>query len=129
MNIFGIGIDIIEIDRIEGVLNRQPRFLEKNFTEDEIKYFKNNNLKSESIAGNFAAKEAISKAIGTGIRGFKLKDMEILRDELGKPIVNTYNNLNEICINNNIIEIKVSISHSKNYAVANCVIIAEDCIK
>ena len=72
MNIFGIGIDIIEIDRIEGVLNRQPRFLEKNFTEDEIKYFKNNNLKSESIAGNFAAKEAISKAIGTGIRGFKL---------------------------------------------------------
>ena len=69
--------------------------------------------------GNFAAKEAISKAIGTGIRGFKLKDIEILRDELGKPIVNTYNNLSKICIKYNIKEIKVSISHSENYAVAN----------
>ena len=98
MNIFGIGIDIIEINRIENVLERTPRFLERNFTEKEIDYFKQKNFKSESIAGNFASKEAISKAIGTGIRGFRLKDIEILRDELGKPIVNTYNNLREICI-------------------------------
>ena len=76
MNIFGIGIDIIEINRIENVLERTPRFLERNFTEKEIDYFKQKNFKSESIAGNFASKEAISKAIGTGIRGFKLKDIE-----------------------------------------------------
>ena len=87
-------------------------------------FFTENNFKFESIAGNFASKEAISKAIGTGIRGFKLKDIEILRDELGKPIVNTYNNLSEICIKYNIKEIKVSISHSKNYAVANSLIIS-----
>ena len=55
---------------------------------------------------------------------FLLKDIEILRDELGKPIVNTYNNLSEICIKYNIKEIKVSISHSKNYAVANSLIIS-----
>ena len=116
MNIFGIGIDIIEIDRIENAIKKNPRFLERNFTEKEVKF--------ESIAGNFASKEAISKAIGTGIRGFKLKDIEILRDELGKPIVNTYNNLSEICIKYNIKEIKVSISHSKNYAVANSLIIS-----
>ncbi|MDY2735442.1 holo-ACP synthase [Intestinibacter sp.] len=126
MNILGIGIDIIEIDRIEKVLERTPRFLERNFTEKEIEYFKANNLRSESIAGNFAAKEAISKAIGTGIRGFNLKDIEILRDDLGKPIVNTYNNLNDICIKYSVKEIKVSISHSENYAVANCLIITED---
>lgn len=126
MNILGIGIDIIEIDRIEKVLERTPRFLERNFTEKEIEYFKANNLRIESIAGNFAAKEAISKAIGTGIRGFNLKDIEILRDDLGKPIVNTYNNLNDICIKYSVKEIKVSISHSENYAVANCLIITED---
>ena len=126
MNILGIGIDIIEIDRIEKVLKRTPRFLERNFTEKEIEYFKENNFRSESIAGNFAAKEAISKAIGTGIRGFNLKDIEILRDDLGKPIVNTYNNLNDICIKYSVKEIKVSISHSENYAVANCLIITED---
>lgn len=126
MNILGIGIDIIEIDRIEKVLERTPRFLERNFTEKEIEYFKANNLRSESIAGNFATKEAISKAIGTGIRGFNLKDIEILRDDLGKPIVNTYNNLNDICIKYSVKEIKVSISHSENYAVANCLIITED---
>ena len=74
----------------------------------------------------YASKEAISKAIGTGIRGFRLKDIEILRDELGKPIVNTYNNLREICIKYNIKEIKVSISHSENYAVANAIIISEN---
>lgn len=126
MNIFGIGIDIIEIDRIEKVLKRTPRFLERNFTEKEIAYFEQKNFKSESIAGNFASKEAISKAIGTGIRGFNLRDIEVLRDELGKPIVNTYNNLKEICIKYNIKEIKVSISHSENYAVANSIIITEN---
>ena len=126
MNIFGIGIDIIEIDRIEKVLERNPRFLERNFTEKEIDYFEQRKFKSESIAGNFAAKEAISKAIGTGIRGFNLKDIEIIRDELGKPIVNTYNNLSEICIKYNIKEIKVSISHSENYAVANSIIISKN---
>lgn len=126
MNILGIGIDIIEIDRIEKVLSRTPRFLDRNFTEKEIEYFKENNFRAQSIAGNFAAKEAISKAIGTGIRGFNLIDIEVLRNDLGKPVVNTYNNLKDICIKYNVKEIKVSISHSENYAVANSLIITED---
>lgn len=126
MDILGIGVDIIEIDRIEKVLDRTPRFLDRNFTEKEIEYFKQNNFRYESIAGNFAAKEAISKAIGTGVRGFRLRDIEILRDDLGKPFVNTYNNLNEICIKYSVKEIKVSISHSENYAVANSIVITED---
>ena len=49
MNIFGIGIDIIEINRIENVLERTPRFLERNFTEKEIDYFKQKNFKSENV--------------------------------------------------------------------------------
>lgn len=123
MNIFGIGIDIVEIDRIEKIIERRPRFLERNFTKKEIEYFNEDKLRYESIAGNFAAKEAISKALGTGIRGFQLIDLEIVRDDLGKPVVNTYNKLADICIKYNIKDIKVSISHSENYAVANSLII------
>lgn len=126
MNIGEIGIDIIEIKRIEKAINNNPRFLEKMFTEKEIEYFEAKNFKVETIAGNFAAKEAISKAMGTGIRNFKFKDIEVLRNDLGKPIVKTYNNLKDICIHYNVIEVKVSISHCKEYAVANAITIVKE---
>ena len=75
MNILGIGIDIVEIKRIEDALNKNKRFLDKLFTKEEIKYFESRNFKIETIAGNFAAKEAISKAMGTGIRNFNFIDI------------------------------------------------------
>jgi holo-[acyl-carrier protein] synthase len=126
MNILDIGIDIVEIERIEEALNKNKRFLEKLFTQEEINYFESKNFKAETIAGNFSAKEAISKALGTGIRNFNFKDIEVLRDINGKPIVKTYNNLSEICIDYNVLEIKVSISHSKNYAVANAIVMVKE---
>lgn len=126
MNILDIGIDIIEIDRIKNAIERNPRFLEKIFTREEIKYFESRGMKIESIAGNFAAKEAISKSIGTGIRQFNFSDIEVLRNEIGKPIVKTYNNLKQICIDYNVLEIKVSISHGKDYAVANAITITKE---
>lgn len=126
MNILDIGIDIVEIERIKDALNRNKRFLEKIFTEEEIEYFKSKQFRAETIAGNFAAKEAISKAIGTGIRNFNFIDIEVLRNNLGKPIVKTYNNLNKMCIDYNVSEIKVSISHSDKYAVANAIVIIKE---
>ena len=126
MNILEIGVDIIEIHRIKEILEKNPRFLEKMFTSEEIEYFKKKNFKAETIAGNFAAKEAISKSIGTGIRKFKLRDIEVLRNELGKPIVKTYNNFNQICIDYNVLEIKVSISHCRDYVVANAIAITKE---
>lgn len=126
MNILDIGVDIVEIDRIKDAINKNDRFLYKLFTEKEIDYFKSKNFRVETIAGNFAAKEAISKAIGTGIRKFKFSDIEVLRNDLGKPTVKTYNNLNQICIDFNVLEIKVSISHSEKYAVANAIAITKE---
>ena len=67
MNVFDIGIDIIEIKRIKKTMKSSLDF-KKIFTENEIEYFKSNGFRYESIAGNFAAKEAISKALGTGIK-------------------------------------------------------------
>jgi holo-[acyl-carrier protein] synthase len=118
--IIGIGTDIIEINRIEKIMMRTSSFIEKSFTSNEIEYFKLKGLKANVIAGNFAAKEAISKALGTGFRGFGLQDIEVLRDELGKPIVNLSEKIH------NLLDIKefniyVSISHSKENAIAYAV--------
>lgn len=126
MNILDIGVDIVEIERIKDAIDKNSRFLYRFFTEDEIEYFKSKNFKTETIAGNFAAKEAVSKSIGTGIRGYEFKDIEITRNSLGKPIVKIYNNLKQICIDYNVLDIKVSISHSEKYAVANAIAITKE---
>ena len=126
MNILDIGVDIVEIERIKRYLNKNENFLKKLFTEKEIELFREKGYAPQTIAGNFAAKEAISKSLGLGIRGYNFKDIEILRDKLGKPIVKTHNNLEKISKNYNILEIKVSISHGKDYAVANAIAIIKD---
>ena len=126
MNILDIGIDIIEIKRISECLNKNDKFLKKLFTDNEIELFQSKGYNTQTIAGNFAAKEAVSKSLGLGIRGYDFRDIEILRDSLGKPIVITHNNLAKICENHNILEIKVSISHGKDYAIANAMAIIKD---
>ena len=118
--IIGIGTDIIEINRIEKVIKRTSSFIEKSFTNNEIEYFKLKGLKGNVIAGNFAAKEAISKAIGTGFRGFGLKDIEVLRDELGKPVVNLSDKIYKL-LDIKEFNMHVSISHSKENAIAYAV--------
>jgi len=114
--IIGIGTDIIEIDRIEKAINNNKNFLSKIFTNNEIELFRKRNMRIEVIAGNFAVKEAISKAIGTGIRGFSLIDIEVLRDDLGKPIAYLNDNVEKII--NSKYRLNVSISHNKTSAIA-----------
>ena len=118
--IIGIGTDIIEISRIEKVMNRTSSFIERSFTDSEIQYFKSKGLKANVVAGNFAAKEAISKAMGTGFRSFGLKDIEVLRDKLGKPVVNLSEKIYHLLDVKNI-TIHVSISHNKENAIAYAV--------
>ncbi|MDU1006119.1 MAG: holo-ACP synthase [Clostridium butyricum] len=118
--IIGIGTDIIEIGRIEIAVKRTKGFINKLFTENEINIFESRGFKSEVIAGNFAAKEAVSKALGTGFRGFGVKDIEILRDELGKPVVNLNSNVYEI-LKRKDVNIHLSISHNRTSAIAYAV--------
>ena len=116
--IFGIGTDIIEIDRVKKAMQRTPAILNRLFTEYEIAYFISRNMNMQHIAGGFSAKEAVVKALGTGIRGFSWKDVEILRGSSGKPMVKLYNKAKEIAANNKICTISISISHSENYSMA-----------
>ncbi|WP_221365211.1 holo-ACP synthase [Clostridium perfringens] len=127
--IIGIGVDIIEIERVRQAIQNNKNFLSKLFTEREIDYFISRNMNSEVIAGNFAAKEAVSKALGTGIRGFSFKDIEILRNELGKPKVILHNGANlignKLVENNNSLRVHLSISHNNSSAIAYSVLEGE----
>ncbi|WP_415296486.1 holo-ACP synthase [Clostridium perfringens] len=127
--IIGIGVDIIEIERVRQAIQNNKNFLSKLFTEREIDYFISRKMNSEVIAGNFAAKEAISKALGTGIRGFSFKDIEILRNELGKPEVILHNGANlignKLVGNNNSLRVHLSISHNNSSAIAYSVLEGE----
>ena len=79
--IYGIGVDMTEISRVSRACSKAS-FLKKVFSPREIELFAE---KPEKLAAGFAAKEAFSKALGTGVRGFSMKEVELLRDELGKP--------------------------------------------
>lgn len=114
----GIGTDIVEISRIARLIENTG-FLQKHFTTAENEYFLLKNKNPQSVAASFAAKEAFSKALGTGIRGFSLKDVEILHDELGKPYVNAYNGAGELLGDGKVF---LSLSHSDEYATAMVVI-------
>lgn len=118
--IIGIGTDIIEIDRIEKAI-KQKGFLNKVFTDKEIEMFKAKSYKSETIAANFAAKEAVSKALGTGFRGFTFRDIEVLRNNLGKPIVNLSSNIESKFLEHEYI-VHISLSHNKTNAIAYAII-------
>ncbi|WP_194192162.1 holo-ACP synthase [Clostridium chrysemydis] len=119
--IIGIGTDIIEIERIKKAISRSDNFLKRMFSEDEIEYFKERKFSPQTIAGNFAAKEAMSKALGTGFRGFNFNEIEILRDSLGKPLGKISKNI-EDTMNLKGYRINVSISHDNSSAIAFVII-------
>lgn len=118
--IYGTGIDIVEIGRIKKAMEK-PKFLERFFSQEEIAYFQSRGLAAQSVAANFAGKEAFSKAIGTGVRGFSLCEVEILRDETGKPHIALSGAAKKIVDEAGISGLFISISHSEEYAVAQVI--------
>ena len=115
--IYGTGTDIVEIKRIEKALKKES-FVNKCFTENEIIYLKSKNFSPETAAGIFAAKEAVSKALGTGFRGFMPQDLEILHTENMKPYVNLLPKSEKTAVDLGVNNIHISISHCKDYALA-----------
>ena len=120
--IVGIGNDIIEIERIEKAISKEG-FKNKIYTQRELENIEKRGDRVETYAGIFSAKEAISKAIGTGVREFSLTDLEILNDDLGKPYVVVSEKLDKILkAKKEDYQIEISISHSKKYATAMAII-------
>ncbi|ADQ40317.1 holo-acyl-carrier-protein synthase [Caldicellulosiruptor acetigenus I77R1B] len=114
--IFNIGIDIVEVDRLKN-MKRFDQFLKRVFTSGELEYIKERRYNPETIAGYFAAKEAVAKALSTGVV-FCFKDIEIQKGKTGCPMVKLYNRAQALCLELGIKNIVVSISHQKSVAVA-----------
>ena len=123
--IIGVGIDIVEIRRIKDAIEANNKFLERIFTTTELEYLKSRNLRPEYVAGRFAAKEAVAKALGTGFRGFDFKDIEIDRTTLGKPIVILKGKAKLIAKKEGQYNIHLSISHGVDSAVAYAILEVE----
>lgn len=128
MRIYGIGIDIVDTVRItRSIEDFGDRFLDRVFTEQEIHYCSRMKQADQHYAARFAAKEAVAKAFGTGI-GAELgwKDMEILRDENGKPFLKLTGDGQQFAEDKKISEVLISLSHSDNHAAANAVAICSE---
>jgi len=111
-----VGVDVIEIDRVAAVIQRWgPKFLNRVYTDLELRYCRN---RVPELAARFAAKEAISKALGTGIRGLAWRDMEILPDPLGKPTVTLHGRALARATSLGLTNFSISLSHSRDNAVA-----------
>lgn len=117
--IYGIGTDIIEVNRIQAVMERDIGFRDKIFTSGEITYCETKKHKFENYAARFSAKEAFLKAIGTGWRfGIRFADIEVFHDELGKPHIKAYGKAEELLKEYKITRMHVSLSHLKEMATA-----------
>lgn len=115
----GLGIDIIRIGRIARAYRRRPeRFLERIFTPRERETLRRKKNFYPSLAGRFAAKEAIAKALGCGIGAVGWRELEILPGKQGKPTVFLHGNARSLARRLKVAGIKVSLSHDGSYAVA-----------
>ena len=122
--IFGIGTDIVEIKRIE-TMTSLDKFASKILSDNEKEFYDSltNQKQIVYISKQFAAKEAIAKAIGTGIRNdTNFKNIEILRDKNGAPIFNALNKLEKIISDLGITKTHVSLADERDYAIAIAVL-------
>jgi len=111
-----IGTDIIEISRIEEAIARWGEsFLQRVYTDPELKLYRNH---LPSLAARFAAKEAIIKALRKPKKGGGWKEIEILSESDGKPVVHLYGNAQRKASSLGLDALSISLSHSKDYAVA-----------
>ena len=113
-----IGTDIIEISRVRTAAARHPAFYDRILTGREKAYCLEKADPVPTLAGRFAAKEAVIKCLGVGLRGLSWRDFEIIPDDWGAPLVLFSETVKSILDEKAIKSVKVSISHSREYAVA-----------
>lgn len=127
MKIIAHGIDLVDFDRIEQMLQKHDaRFLERVFTDRERADAENVKNRIEKLAGRFAAKEAVMKLIGTGWRdGIAWTDIEVVNNKLGQPIVTISGKVKEFADDQGVEQITLSITHTSNFAIASAVALSE----
>ena len=116
--LIGVGCDVIEIARVQKAIAKQS-FIERVFAPEEIAYCESRGKQAAaSFAARFAAKEAVLKALGTGLRGGELTEIVITNDELGKPSVQLLGYHGQLAAKLGVKKIAISMSHSRETALA-----------
>ena len=118
--IIGTGLDLVEVSRIRKAMQTQ-RFFTKNFSSREIEMFKARKDNAEVVAGNFAAKEAVLKALGCGIFDMPLIDIEVLRLESGQPYIELTGKAKQTAEQMGVSRIHISITHIAEHAAAQAI--------
>lgn len=126
MAVLGLGVDIVEIDRMAAALERHPRMKERVFSEEERRYCEKRSRPEVHYALRFAAKEAVLKALGTGFSGMRFNDVEVVREVSGRPVPALHGLAAERAAELGIIELHLSLSFTHTTAVASAVAITED---
>ena len=127
MQILGIGIDVVETKRIESSISQfGDQFLNRIFTEKEIEYCKKHKNPYLHYAARFAAKEAIAKALGTGIgKEVAFTEIEVEKKESGEPTILLHDKAKSYAESRKMKQVLISLTHTEHYAAANAVIMAE----
>lgn len=126
----GLGVDIVEIDRMRAILKRTPSFASRVFSEDERAYCDGTATPEIHYATRFAAKEAVLKALGTGFSGgIGVRDIEVLRNAKSKPYVVLKRRAKEVAREQGVREIPISLSYTHTDAVACAMAITEDSVR
>jgi holo-[acyl-carrier protein] synthase len=127
MSIIGIGIDLVDCGRIENSIERfGERFLKRVFTEGEIAYSQSMKFPARHLAARFAAKEALSKAFGTGIgKAMGWRDLDVQKKESGEPFVVLSGGAEKMAQERGVEKVWISLSHTEQSGMAT--IILEGC--
>ena len=126
MSVLGLGVDIVEIDRMKLALERTPRIKERIFSDDERWYCEHKARPYVHYAMRFAAKEAVLKALGTGFSGMRFRDVEVVREEKGRPVPRLSGRAAERAAELGVVEMHLSLSFTHSTAVASAVAITEE---
>lgn len=116
--VVGVGVDVLDVARMERALARTPALLTRVFTAGEVRACRG---RPDRLAARFAAKEAVAKALGTGIRGFAFRDVEVVADPLGRPEVVLHGPAAAVAAARGVARVHLSLSTSAALAVANAV--------
>ena len=123
--IIGIGVDIVEVGRIQHLIKKWgERFALRILSEAELSFFSGSLVSADLLSRQFAAKEAVSKALGTGLSGIRLSDVSVLRDEKGKPIVELFGKAASEASAIGTSKIHISISDERDYAIAYVIMVS-----
>lgn len=119
MNVIGLGVDVVDVERVEGILERTPGWPQRYFSDGEIAFCEASGQRGRCYAARWAAKEACAKALG-GVPGGRWRDIRVLRGDDGRVAIELGGAASERAREVGVDRVLVSFSHERGMAVATC---------